>query len=471
MWEQWNRFIDRFEIAASLSNICDPVKRSQILFLSMGEKLQRITRAARLRPSLEEPSCYAFFVRNIEGYLRSMVDVTAEHEAFTNLKQEANEPVMDFHSRLMEKVRLCDYSSADQERFVRAQLLKGMRNKELVKSARTFGYDTLFIVQSATREEAFMDESAQTEPSQALALTRNRPRTSGVARHWKQTNESTADRWTRPRRRETDEKRNRGLGRRSRCSKCDRLFHKFGSCPAVNSNCNKCGLRGHFAVVCRKKDANQLQVERNHEAEWESDRDAGKEINSISLADTLIDCRVGSSYPIRFLINSVSDVNTIGGDDWTHLKHEYQSGNAHLEPLDLSTGNLRSYASSKPISMQWAFKAEIEVVDSHKPTIVAVFYVVDQGSRSLLGRSTAGDLRLLQVGVDVNRCERIGQDTNFPKVPGVLVKFSVDPTVPPAKNAYYNVPAAYRESARLRLSEMEDQGIIERVTSAPGIES
>lgn len=276
MWEQWNRFIDRFEIAASLSNICDPVKRSQILFLSMREKLQRITRAARLRPSLEEPSCYAFFVRNIEGYLRSMVDVTAEHEAFTNLKQEANEPVMDFHSRLMEKVRLCGYSSADQERFVRAQLLKGMRNKELVKSARTFGYDTLFIVQSATREEAFMDESAQTEPSQALALTRNRPRTSGEARHWKQTNESTADRWTRPRRRETDEKRNRGLGRRSRCSKCDRLFHKFGSCPAVNSNCNKCGLRGHFAVVCRKKDANQLQVERNHEAEWESDRDAGK---------------------------------------------------------------------------------------------------------------------------------------------------------------------------------------------------
>lgn len=192
-----------------------------------------------------------------------------------------------------------------------------------------------------------------------------------------------------------------------------------------------------------------------------------QEINSISLADTLIDCRVGSSYPIRFLIDSGSDVNTIGGDDWTHLKHEYQSGNAHLEPLDLSTGDLRSYASSKPISVQWAFKAEIEVVDSRKPTIVAVFYVVDQGSRSLLGRSTAGDLRLLQVGVDVNRCERIGQDTNFPKVPGVLVKFSVDPTVPPAKNAYYNVPAAYRESAKLRLSEMEDQGIIERVTSAP----
>ncbi|XP_058456780.1 uncharacterized protein K02A2.6-like [Malaya genurostris] len=55
----------------------------------------------------------------------------------------------------------------------------------------------------------------------------------------------------------------------------------------------------------------------------------------------------------------------------------------------------------------------------------------------------------------------------FPKVPGVIVKFSIDTTVPPVRNAYYNVPAAFRESARSRLLTMENQGIIERVTCAP----
>ncbi|XP_055543055.1 uncharacterized protein K02A2.6-like [Wyeomyia smithii] len=52
-------------------------------------------------------------------------------------------------------------------------------------------------------------------------------------------------------------------------------------------------------------------------------------------------------------------------------------------------------------------------------------------------------------------------------MPGVTVKFSVNKAIAPVKNAYYNVPAAYREAARQRLHEMESRGIIERVTSAP----
>lgn len=191
-------------------------------------------------------------------------------------------------------------------------------------------------------------------------------------------------------------------------------------------------------------------------------------LNTISLTDALIDCRVGSSYPIRFLIDSGADVNTIGGDDWKRLKHEFHSGRANLEPIQPSKGSdLRSYASSKSISVTCAFRADIEVEGCHKPLINAEFLVVDKGTRSLLGRSTASDLKLLKVGVDVNSLETSEQISKFPKVPGVRVKFSVDKTVPPTKNAYYNVPAAYRESARARLAEMESRGIIERVTTAP----
>lgn len=191
-------------------------------------------------------------------------------------------------------------------------------------------------------------------------------------------------------------------------------------------------------------------------------------MNTISLTDTLIDCRVGSSKPIRFLIDSGADVNTIGGDDWKTLENEFQSGNAKLKLIQVSNeGGLQSYASSKPISVGCAFKAKIEVVGCHKPSVAAEFYVIGQGSRSLLGRSTASDLKLLKVGVSVNSCEKVKQANKFPKVPGVLVKFSVDASTPPTKNAYYNVPAAYRESARAKLLDMEDQGIIERVTSAP----
>lgn len=193
-----------------------------------------------------------------------------------------------------------------------------------------------------------------------------------------------------------------------------------------------------------------------------------QEINALSITDVLIDCRIGSSTPIKFLIDSGADVNIIGGNDWNHLKHQFHAGHARLEPIKLSaSSDLQSYASSKPLSVKCGFRAEIEVVDYAKPLITAEFLVVSEGRRSLLGRSTASDLRLLQVGGTVNVCEAEEEPKAFPKVPGVLIKFSVDESVPPVKNAYYNVPAAYRDSARARLQDMENRGIIERVTTAP----
>lgn len=150
------------------------------------------------------------------------------------------------------------------------------------------------------------------------------------------------------------------------------------------------------------------------------------------------------------------------------MKREFHSGHAKLEPIQLSNSHeVRSYASSKPISIKCGFKAQLEVVDCPKPSVVAEFFVVTEGRRSLLSRSTASDMKLLKIGASVNCCETSEQDQVFPKVPGVLVKFSVDESIPPVRNAYYNVPAAYRENARKRLENMEKQGIIERVTTAP----
>ncbi|XP_055615404.1 uncharacterized protein LOC129761695 [Toxorhynchites rutilus septentrionalis] len=426
MWEQWHRFIDRFEIAVSLANINDPVKRTHTLFLSLGEKLQGIARAANLRPSLKNPNCYAVFVKNLENYLRSMVDVTAEHAAFTNMKQEPAESTLAFHARLKEKIRLVGYTIADQDQSVYTQLLRGMRNKELVKAARTFGYSASFVVQCATREEAYTAETEQLGSSQAFAVQRNRRQASKESQ-WKRKREQTDDDVNQRKKRNADDSRDRGLGRRSRCSKCNMQHHRFGACPAEKNSCRSCGKRGHFEAVCWKKVANAVQTERNLPQGWSKEEDENiKHINAICLTDALIDCRVGSSNPICFLIDSGADVNTIGGDDWKRLKHEFHVGTAKLEPFELSKdSDLRPYASSKPLSVTRAFRAIIEVVGHDKPLINAEFLVIDQGTRSLLGRSTASDLKLLKVGVSVNSCEGPENTATFPKVPSVLVKIVI----------------------------------------------
>lgn len=281
MWEQWNRFIDRFEIATSVSNITDPAKRSQILFLSMGEKLQGITRAAKLRPSLREANCYEIFVRNIENYLKSMVDITTEYEAFCNLRQEPGESMMNFHARLMEKAQSCRFSGTE-DMFVRLQLLKGMRNKDLARTARTLEYETAVIVQAATREEAYEANTTSSESPRAFAVGRERRASIGARLQGKRRYGASSDNQPQPKKQKEDESRYRGAGRRSRCPKCSRMYHKFGSCPAENRKCNACGKIGHFAVACwnsRKKSANSIHTQDDHVAGW-TDEEEEKKVNA-----------------------------------------------------------------------------------------------------------------------------------------------------------------------------------------------
>ncbi|XP_062538950.1 uncharacterized protein LOC134207247 [Armigeres subalbatus] len=452
MWEEWTKYIENFEIAASLSNATDPVRRSQLLFLSMGEELQGIVRAAKLRPNLNDRNCYTIFMKNVENHLRSMTDTAVEHEAFSNMHQERGETIVGFHSRLMEKVF--------------SILTKGMSNRELAKTARTFGHEINFIVQSATRDEAY-----QPGPSQTVDIY-----DSGI----NHLNERGAWRggFKRPmvkregRSRPTDgpyNKRSRfnnrfGGNQQRLCPRCNRWMHKNQICPALKLKCNECGIMGHFAVVCRKKRVHAIfdtgsQSDVTNVAKEE-------ELNALSFEDVLIKCRVGSSSPTLFLIDSGADVNVVGGSDWLCLQQEYLSEKAELNPIEISSHrDLRAYASGVPMKIESAFRARIEP-EGFTQSVIADFLVVMNGKRSLLGRTTASDLKLLFVSSQINGCED-SMDKKFPKMPGVKIKFSVDKSVAPTRNAYYNIPAAYREGARRRLLEMEESGIIERVITAP----
>lgn len=268
MLEEWNRYIEIFEIAASLNNAENPVKRTQLLFLSMGTDLQDIVRAANLYPRLTDVNCYKIFVANIKDYFRTMTDTAAEHEAFSSMRQERNESAVAFHARLKGKVRLCGYSTDDQDRFVRAQLLKGLRNRELVKSSRTYGYQTNFIVQAATRDEAYEAETTQSADERVFQI-----------RH-----QNTATNSSQKRRKPDDSFReppptkqqqiDHAQGRRSRCSRCNLTFHKKGRCPALDKKCLNCGKLGHFAAACRGKRVNAVRYKQE---DISSDNDDGRE--------------------------------------------------------------------------------------------------------------------------------------------------------------------------------------------------
>lgn len=253
MWEEWLKYRENFEIAATLANANDPARRSQLLYLSIGEEMQGVIRAARLKPELNNPKCYDMFVLGIENYLKSMVDTSSEHEAFSAMEQEKGESTVMFHTRLVQKVRLCGYSETDEDRFVRTQLLKGMRNRDLAHAARTYGYTVDYVIQAATRNESFNPEPGPSA-SVELAVVERQAEPVQLKQHSREGN-GNVRRYRRKQMKEpngTVARAKPAADREQRCSKCNYTYHRYGRCAAENRKCDKCGRIGHFSAVCTK---------------------------------------------------------------------------------------------------------------------------------------------------------------------------------------------------------------------------
>lgn len=189
-----------------------------------------------------------------------------------------------------------------------------------------------------------------------------------------------------------------------------------------------------------------------------------------------------AGFTTPFMIDSGASINTLDPSEWLRLKAEYENGRAFI--YDVGKEKNRAaypYASSRPLQIINTFKAWIRV--DQKPPQFTEFYVINGASKSLLGSDTAKRMRLLKVGVSVDELScpstsevEVQSPTNtlegekklkpFPKCPGAPVEFEIDESVTPTRQNYFFVPDAFREPARLRLRQMEEQDIIERVDGA-----
>lgn len=133
-----------------------------------------------------------------------------------------------------------------------------------------------------------------------------------------------------------------------------------------------------------------------------------------------------------------------------------------------------AYGSVEQLEALRCFHAWVQVVETEKPRNFAKFYVVENGSKSILGRATATRMELLQVGVGVKPAminailgEAESSD-EFPSIPNFVFDFDIDASVDPSVKAFVNIPEAYKDRAVERLRKMEVQGIIEKIKKAPG---
>jgi hypothetical protein len=146
----------------------------------------------------------------------------------------------------------------------------------------------------------------------------------------------------------------------------------------------------------------------------------------------MVTCMV-NSVKVRMTIDSGADVNTIGEDAWAEMLANHVNGERDLSAIRWGNGRniLHAYAAKEPLRIEASFDAEISISNG-KRLASAKFFVIRGAAKSLLGRTTAMELGVLRMGLELNACELELPEkeeqvvTEFPCAPGPPVHFDIE---------------------------------------------
>lgn len=126
--------------------------------------------------------------------------------------------------------------------------------------------------------------------------------------------------------------------------------------------------------------------------------------------------------------------------------------------------------NSNPLVVCGMFESTISIMQNSRETQKdATFYVIEGGTQPLLGRTTAVEMGVLVLGlpstqpVEVNQLWK-GERHQFPKIPGIKLKISLDDKVVPVIQHARRPPIALLSRVEEKLTSLEKMDIIEPVS-------
>lgn len=260
------------------------------------------------------------------------------------------------------------------------------------------------------------------------------------------------------------------------CGRCGYREHTRANqaCPAKGKQCNSCNKIGHFSSMCRsipKKRKNEdneesynrkSQIKRSKnevntvETEEPSNKSKGEGTYYIFNLndDAVIECEMGG-VKLNVLIDSGCNLNVVTDKTWNRLKEEKIK---ICNEVKGTKKTLYVYGSKVPLDVKGTFDTAIRV---NKKTEPATVYVINNGTRDLLGKETAIKLGVLKLGVEVNTVEQ--KYKPFPKFKDVLVEIPVNKKCQPVSQPYRRIPIPIEEKVENKIKELLDSDIIEEV--------
>lgn len=443
-WERWKRSLNIYLEAAGIDT--EAKKRASLLHFG-GPELQEIFYNIP-GANATEGELFNIAIGKLDNYFAPKQSKVYERHLFRLLKQEQDEKFEKFLIRLRLQAKKCQFGEKEDEQIIDQITEKGKTEELRKKILKTGDKITLDeIVAEANALEAIDRQLGNfgMKPVESQAINRVGTET------WKEKQKN----------------------KRLECSRCGSSRHlaRDNNCPAKGKACLKCGILGHFRNQCRTKQTQKRKLEGEESSNSQGIKKKNRTTNNIEETanistderkvdyifnienDARVTCNIGGTN-VEMLIDSGCKHNLITGQTWARMKRD----NAQVTNQDPNPDKtFVAYGSETPLKVLGSFKATIKLAGTSQNN--TTFYVIQNGTRDLLGRVTATSLGVLRINLDINQVETEA----FPKFKDVLVTIPIDDSVKPVAQPYQRIPIPLEEKVERKLKELLERDIIEVV--------
>lgn len=449
-WESWKRSLHIYLEAANVQTASQ--KRASLLHWG-GPELQEIyynlPEIDKQQTESEDGVVDVFKIalEKLDAYFAPKQSKRFERHIFRKMKQQEDEKLEKYVLRLRRHAQKCQFK--DTEDQILDQITEACNSEELRKKILKSG-------DSMTLEDVITEGNALEIVSRQLEEFNHKPTFQNVNK--------------------IDSKLNEKQPTKKECFRCGSWKHLAFSetCPARGKTCLKCGARGHFKLKCKSNplkkkldidNFNKVNTDFNKKFKKprsqvrnieEEDNENTPDINYVfNINDNeMVSCVIGG-VQVQMLIDSGCKHNLLTDKTWkmmklAKVKVTEQNGKPNKTFL--------AYGSTVPLKLIGSFRSEISIAGNTEDT---TFYVVDGGTRNLLGKTTSLALGVLKIGLGVSN---VGEEPQqMPKVKDVLVHIPIDDTVKPVAQPYRRIPIPLEEKVEKKVTELLQKDIIEKV--------
>ena len=436
-WEKWIQRFERFRIA---SGLVDQPQKSQVnsLIYCMGSEADDILDSLNL--SAEQKQVYDTVTGKLKDYFVPKRNIIFERVQFNQRVQREGESVDSFVTSLHKLAENCVFGTLKND-LIRDRLVVGLRDSRLSEKLQLDAKLTLETALSQARQSEAVKKQQSVVRGQTLeSVDAVKTRTKWPKKNKQTVNKSTS---------------------LVKCKRCGRENHPRDKCPAKDSKCHKCSVKGHWAKFClAKSSVNEINADSSDDGQGflgsVESHESDQSIGSVETKPWITHVRV-DGVEVKFKVDSGADVTVISEKDLQRFPGV---------KLVNSTKVLCGPGNSK-LDVLGKFQCTME---TDKYYSVQDVYVVRGLSLALLGRPAIESLRIIgQVNLSsVHVADKY--KSKFPKLFKGLGKTDWEYTIkldssaqPYSLSVPRRVSLPLMDKVKAELQRMQDIGVVSKV--------